>query len=222
MNQQFRVDCGEEVSSESAQADTVTPQHLQTMKQIVHEISHSPELFYEYSPVYVKCFLSVQQMGENADSYDGSTAPKEIPYYCQDCNSLKTLHGRSSSEKLSSKLQRHRSNIPSESPLVLKGCKHISPKVIAKLTPMPFQGDDSFSLLSRLTQPQTFHKRSPSKLPGKLQRHRRNIPSESPLVLKGREYISPKVIAKLPPMPFQSDDTYSIDSHRANEFLSFC
>ena len=36
----------------------------------------------------------------------------------------------------------------------------------------------------------------------KLQRRRRNIPSESPLVLKGHEHISPKVIANLPPMTF--------------------
>ena len=285
MSQQFRVDRGEEVSSESAQSDTVTSQDLQAMKQMVHEISHSPELFYEYSPVYMKRFLSVQHMGENTDSYDGPTAPKEIPYYCQDCNSLQKNHGRSSIKKLARKLQRRRSNIPLESPLVLKGCKRISPnvseklmpmpfqsddsllprltqpqtfysrspsklssklqrrrstippesplvllegckhtskKVSAKLTPMPFQSDDDDSLLSRLTQPQTFHRRSPSKLSSKLQRRRRNIPSESPPVLKGREHISPKVIAKLPPMPFQSDDTYSIDSHRANEFLSFC
>lgn len=220
VSQQFRVDGGVEVSSESAQSDTVTSQDLQAMKQMVHEISHSSELFYEYSPVYMKRFLSVQHMGENTDSYDGPTAPKEIPYYCQDCNSLQTFHGRSSIKTLPSKLQRRRSNIPSESPLVLKGCKHISPKISAKLTPMPFQSDDS--LLSRLSQSQTLHRSSPSKLPGKLQRRRRTMPSESPLVLKGREHISPKVIAKLPPMPFQSDDTYSIDSHRANEFLSFC
>lgn len=97
----------------------VSHEEIEAMKQMVHEIIHSPELFYECAPIYVKSFL--------ASTHNQQTT---VEPSSQECG-----HQR---RKLQRRGRFHKRRVTQSPPPLRRSREAISPKIVASLPPMPF------------------------------------------------------------------------------------
>ena len=127
----------------------VSPEDLQTLKTMVHDFFHSPDLFIQNSPLYVKDYPSTEKIPSPSQYYD-CDKDKDIPrvvvnqhMYCK-CCSCDPEKVTQTSSSINRKLHRRTTiNFPMASPAPPspkgKGRKMISPEIVSKLPPPPFQ-----------------------------------------------------------------------------------
>jgi len=105
-----------------------TPQDLQAMKQMIHDLAASPELLYELSPGYARSFLSTNSCERLRPVMDANRRS-----YCESCKCSSDHRDEGTSR---TKLKRR--SVYSSPPALVQR-QRIAPTVLTKLPRMPFQ-----------------------------------------------------------------------------------